>query len=135
MNLIVSQAQGQVPVTVLSVQGDLDGSNYQTLIAKVKALYQSGVRHLILDMSACPYMSSSGLVAIHSASLLMRGDQPPDPQHGWAAFHAIAEEESAVQANVKLLNLQPKVDRTLEMAGMKEFFGIFSDLDAAVASF
>jgi anti-anti-sigma regulatory factor len=135
MNLSISQVQGRVQVTVLSIHGDLDGSTYTSLIAKVKELYQAGTRHLLLDMSLVAYMSSSGLVALHSAALLMSGEQPPDPEDGWGSIHAAVEGEAGLQKNVKLLNPQPRVDRTLEVSGMKEYFEIFTDLNAAVASF
>ena len=135
MNVSASQAQGRVPVTILSIQGDLDGSNYQDLIAKAQELYQAGTRRLILDMTGLRFMSSSGIVALHSIALLMRGDQPPDPAQGWAAFHAVARDSAELQQHVKLLNPQPRVDRALEVAGLKTFFEIHTDLATAVASF
>ena len=36
MNITVSKEQGRVPVTVLKVDGQLDGQNYQELIAKAR---------------------------------------------------------------------------------------------------
>lgn len=136
MNLTVDQAQGRVPVTVIGIHGDLDGSNYQTLIAKAKEIYDAGVRRLVLDMSDMPFMSSAGLVALHSIVKLLQGGKAPDPESGWEAFHAIGRDRDAGQQSVvKLLNPQPKVDKTLDMTGMKTFFEIHTDLAAAVASF
>jgi anti-anti-sigma regulatory factor len=135
MNINTSQAEGRVPVTVVSLQGDLDGSNYQDLIAKAKELYAIGTRHVLLDMTHVPFMSSAGLVALHSIVRVMRGDQPPDPEQGWAAFHAVAQESGGSQQQVKLLNLQPKVERVLQTAGMKDFFDAHTDLATAIAAF
>ena len=136
MNLTIDQAQGRVPVTILGIHGDLDGSNYQTLIEKAKELYNAGARYLLLDMSNMAFMSSAGLVALHSIAKLLGGEQPPDPESGWEAFHAISRDQSAgAQRNVKLLNPQLKVDRTLDMTGMKSFFEIHSDRETAIASF
>jgi anti-anti-sigma regulatory factor len=136
MNITVENAQGRVPVTVLELHGDLDGSNYQEVISRTRDLYGTGMRHLLIDMGDMPYMSSAGLVALHSVILLLRGEQPPDPESGWSAFHAIAREQGGgVQNAVKLLNPQPRVRRTLEMTGMQEFFEIFTDRQAAVESF
>jgi len=135
MNINISQAQGRVPVTILGLQGDLDGSNYKALIAKAQELYKAGAKHLVLDMTSVPFMSSAGIVALHSVALLMRGDQPPDPEQGWAAFHAVARDVSELQQHVKLLNPQPRVERTLQVAGLKTFFEIHTDLATAVASF
>ncbi len=136
MNITVENAQGRVPVTILELHGDLDGSNYQEVIAKARDLYGAGMRHLLIDMGDTAYMSSAGLVALHSVILLLRGEQPPDPESGWSAFHAIAREQGGgVQKAVKLLNPQPRVRRTLEMTGMQEFFEVYTDRQAAVESF
>jgi len=136
MNIIVENAQGRVPVTILELHGDLDGSNYQEVIARARDLYGAGMRHLVIDMGDTAYMSSAGLVALHSAILLLRGEQPPDPESGWSAFHAIAREQGGgMQKAVKLLNPQPRVRRTLEMTGMQEFFEVYTDRQAAVESF
>ena len=81
-------------------------------------------------------MSSSGLVALHSIALLMRGEDTPDPEHGWEAFRTLdRDRDGGVQRHVKLLNPQPQVDRSLEITGLKGFFEIHTDLDTAVASF
>ena len=81
-------------------------------------------------------MSSSGLIALHSIALLMRGDEPSDPEYGWEAFRALGRDQgSETQEKVKLLNPHPRVDRSLEISGMKNFFDIHTDLDAAIASF
>ena len=134
MNFSTNQVSGRVPVTVLTLQGELDGSNYLDLIAKARELYQSGARYLVLDMSQVPFMSSAGIMALHSAALIMQGSQAPDPEQGWSALHDVTE-KSKIQTSVKLLNLQPKVDRTVQLAGMKAFFEIYTDLTAAAASF
>ena len=136
MKITTSQAQGRVPVTILSLQGNLDGSNYQAVIAKANEVYTAGAQNLLIDMGEVPFMASSGLVALHSIALIMRGEEPPGPEAGWGAFHAIdRDRDSGLQQHLKLLNPQPTVDRTLEMTGMKEFFEIHTDLEAAVASF
>jgi anti-anti-sigma regulatory factor len=136
MQLTVETAQSRVPVTVLGIQGDLDASNFEDVIAKAKALYESGVRYLLLDLSAMPFMGSSGVVAIHSVAMLIRGETPSDPEMGWHAFHEIDHDRRAgKQQAVKLLDPQPKVNRTLQMTGMDEFFEIYTDRQAALASF
>ena len=123
-------------VTVLTIEGDLDASNFQDAINKAQEIYDSGERNLVVDMSAVNFMSSSGLVALHSIALLMQGEETPDLQAGWGAIHAVARDrDSGKQSNLKLVNPQPKVMATLEITGMDEFFEIFGDLDAALDSF
>jgi anti-anti-sigma regulatory factor len=136
MHMTLDQAQSSVPVTILAIHGDMDASNFEEVIARAKELYQAGVRYLLVDLSDMPFMGSSGLVALHSIALLMRGEEPPDPEAGWQAFHTIEQSRgSGVQQHVKLLNPQPKVMRTLEMTGIDEFFEIHTDRQAAVDSF
>jgi anti-anti-sigma regulatory factor len=136
MNISVREMQGGVPVTVLGVQGDLDASNYQDLIAKATEVRGAGAKDILLDMTNTSFVSSSGLVALHSVALLMRGEQPPSLDEGWGAIQSIHRGlGTGVQAHFKLLGPQPYVVRTLEKAGLIEFFEIHTDLDAAVASF
>ena len=136
IDITILQEQGRVPVTVLQLHGDLDASNYRELIAEVKKLCSAGVEDVLLDLGDVPYLSSSGLVALHSLAALLRGEAPPDPEAGWGVFRAIdRDRESGFQPHFKLLNPQPRVDRVLETVGFKQFFEVHTDLAAAVASF
>ncbi|MBN1992622.1 MAG: STAS domain-containing protein [Anaerolineae bacterium] len=137
MNITIEQTAGKVPVTIMGLHGELDGSNYLDVIAKAKELYSTGTRNLLIDMSDMSFMASSGVMALHSIALLMRGEEPPDPEYGWDAFHAIDRDRGAgVQQHVKLLSPQPAVDRTLTMTGLKgQFFAVHTNRETAIASF
>ncbi len=136
MNISVSTAQGHVPVTILRLDGRLDGQNYQDLIAKAKELYGTGVRDVLLDLGKLTYISSAGIVALHTIALLLRGEAAPDPEQGWAAFKAADRtREAGVQKHLKLFNLQPEVSSVLDMVGFTTFFENYTDLDKAVHSF
>lgn len=136
MEMTIEHAQGRVPVTVLKLAGDLDGSNYRQVIEQAQKLQRSGTRYLVLDLGATPYMSSAGLVALHSIALLYSGSQPPDPEQGWRAIRAVAEAaELGRQPFVKLLNVQPRVSQVLDQTGLLSFFEVHTDSQAAVSSF
>ncbi len=136
MNITAEQSTARVPVTILRLDGDLDGSNFLDLIAATKTAQQNGTQRLLLDLGRVLYMSSAGLVALHSAVQLLRGEQPPDPTAGWSTLKSVAmDKHDTVQQLVKLLNPQPRVTRTLEMSGMNVFFEIYTDEAAALASF
>jgi anti-anti-sigma regulatory factor len=136
MNISASQRQGKVPVSIVQPHGDVDASNYVELINKVKDLSAGGIRNFIIDLSDVPFMSSAGLVALHSIAIMMRGEQPTDPKAGWAALKAMdRSRDRGMQPHVKLLNPQKYVAETFEKAGFTQFFEVFSDLDTAVASF
>jgi anti-anti-sigma regulatory factor len=136
MQMTSEQVQGRVPVTILAIHGDIDASNYEQVIAQARQLFAAGARHLLLDLSDVPFMGSSGVVALHSIALLMRGETPPDPEAGWQAFHAIDHARAGgIQQHVKLFGPQPKVDRTLQMTNLSDFFEIYTNKQAAIESF
>ena len=136
MNITLEQIGGKTPITILCTHGDLDASNYQDLITAARQSHQHGTRSLLLDMSETSFMSSSGLVALHTVALLMQDQALPDPELGWGALHAInASSEGSPQQQVKLLNPQPQVLRALEKTGLKQFFEIYMDRITAIASF
>lgn len=120
----------------MQLRGELDASNYQDVIAKAKEVFDGGARNLLLDLGDLSFMASSGLVALHSVALIMRGDDPPDPEHGWGAFRTIdREKESGLEEHCKILNPQPPVDKALQLTGFKAYLQVYTDLDAALASF
>ncbi len=127
---------GSPSTVILNLNGELDASNYLDVIEQVRRLYDSGARHLVMDLSDLSFLSSSGLVSLHSAALIMRGEEPPSPDLGWSAFHAIASDvEQGFETCCKLVNPQGRVRKTLEMTGFNTFLEIFDDTDAAVRSF
>lgn len=132
-----SSAVADSPSTViLNLDGELDATNYLDVIARVRQLYDDGARELVLDLSDLSFLSSSGLVSLHSAALIMRGEQPPSPDLGWSAFHAIASDiDQGFEAACKLVNPQGRVRKTLEMTGFSSFLEIFDTAEAAVQSF
>jgi len=136
MNISVSQAQGNVPVTVIKLDGQLDGQNYQELIARAQELYSAGGRDFLLDLSDLTYVSSAGLVALHSVALLARGEELPDTEGGWSTFRSMGRSsEAGLQRHVKLLNPRSEVMGVLDMVGFSNVFEIYTDRDEAVNSF
>lgn len=136
MQYSTMQVQGRVPVTVLKLDGRLDGASYLDTIAVARDLYERGVRHIVLDLSDVPYVSSAGLVAIQSIAALFRGEQPPDPEMGWQALHAVEHDrEGGMQSQVKLVGPQPQVSQVLETVGFTRFLEVYSTLEQAAAAF
>lgn len=136
MDMKSSAAPGKPATIILDLDGELDASNYLDVIERVHQLYSDGARQLVIDLSDLSFLSSSGLVALHSAALVMRGEEPPGPELGWSAFHAIATDvERGFETCCKLVNPQGRVRKTLEMTGFNAFLEVFDDTDAAVRSF
>lgn len=136
MDMIVEMGSGTTTVTVLKVRGALDGSNYRDLIAKAKELYAGGDDRLILDLSECPYMSSAGLVALHSIVILLQGGEIADTEEGWAQIHQVVHAPAhGTQSHLVLLNPTPRVAQVLELAGLGQFLPVYNNLDTALAAF
>jgi len=136
MEISVSSAQGKVPVSVVAITGQLDGQNYQDLIGKVKELYEAGTRNVLLDLSGLTYISSAGIVALHTIALMLRGEAVPDPERGWNTVRSMDRtREAGVQQHLKLLSPRPEVTGVLDMVGFTAFFQIFTDRDQAIAAF
>lgn len=138
MNLSVEQITANKPVTVLKIQGELDGSSYLNLIQEAQSLYTAGSRHLLLDLSEMTFMSSAGLVGLHSVVMVMRGQEPPNMEGGWSVIHEISHDvsnSSGQDITCKLLQPQPRVQKTLSMTGFDNILEIHTDRETAVASF
>lgn len=136
MQTTTAQVQGRVPVTVLAPHGNIDGTTYQQLIDEAHNAIAGGARDVLLDLSDVPYLSSAGLMALHSIAALTRGDPLPDPDAGWAALHSMDDDrELGYQPHLKLLNPQPRVNQVLHTVGFDEFLKVYTDRDEAIASF
>jgi anti-anti-sigma regulatory factor len=136
MNISISQVQGKIPVTVIKVDGQLDGQSYQDLITRAREAYEAGWRDFLVDMTDLTYISSAGLVALHSLALMLKGEELPDTESGWAAYRSMSKTSSAGrQVHIKLLNPRSEVSSVLDMVGFTSVFDIFTDLDEAVRSF
>jgi anti-anti-sigma regulatory factor len=136
MNISTVQVQGKIPVTIIKLEGQLDGQTYQDLINKGREAYAAGWRDFLIDMTDLTYISSAGLVALHSLALLVRGEALPDPESGWSAYRSMGKTSTAgKQVHVKLLNPRAEVKSVLDMVGFTSVFDIFTDQEEAVRSF
>jgi len=135
MQITTFQTQGRVAVTVLQPHGDLDAYTYQELIATAQREWKGGARDMVLDLSDVHYLSSSGLVAIHTIARLLKGQEVPDLEAGWSTIHAMEHEAHEAHPHLRLLSPQAPVDKVLAMTGFRKMFDVHADLGAAVAAF
>jgi anti-sigma B factor antagonist len=127
----IEQVEGDAPLTILALEGELDASNFEGLIDTVRRLYDGGARQLLIDLAGLRFMASSGLVALHSIVRIMHGEPPPDPEAGWSALHA---EIGPGQTEVQLCAAQPAVERVLSRTGLDRLFVVHADRDTALAA-
>ncbi len=132
MEITVSQAQGRVPVTIFGIQGDIDVTSYEQLQALAKQSAEAGTQHLILDLSAVPYVSSAGIRAINTIFNLLRRNAPNESDE---AVRRGLRDGTFKSAHLKLLNPSPRVVEVLSIAGIDMLVEIHKDLNTAVAAF
>ena len=129
MEIQKNQVQCQFTLALLGIQGDLDASNYLDLVNKVRELHQGEIKQIILDLSQVRFISSSGVVGLYWSLLLMNGYQVQESEDGWNTLHAVVKESRVLQKRISLVSLQHGVDNTLDMAGIKNYFEIYSDME------
>ena len=122
--ITVSQAQGRVPVTIFHVRERINMSNTAELESMANEAYAKGTRHLLLDLTDAPSVTSAGIRSIISLYRLLEQPAAKDPAS-----------VSAKAAHLKLLNLSAYVREVLTIAGVLEFLETYDDLEQAVASF
>ena len=133
----VEQVEGPSPVTVLALDGELDGSTFDGVIDTIGGLYDAGARKLLLDLSGLTFISSSGLVAIHSAMRMMRGESPPDTEQGWEALRAIRDEveDGKQHTSLRLCGTQEAVQKVLDRTGLGPLIPSYPDRETALTGF
>ena len=120
LNFMVGQEQGNVSVTVLKVEGDIDAATHKTLQDKAAELIDAGTTHILLDLSGVNYMGSAGFRAIHAMTNMLSGG-----------------ESSGLSKSpyLKLLNPTDPVARVIKTLGFDVYLDIYQDRNEAVNSF
>jgi anti-anti-sigma factor len=141
MKITLSKTEKTIPVTILHLEGALDGANYECLIEEAQKLFASGARDLILDLGKLSFISSAGLGALHQVALIFRGKNDHDQKESWGAYRWAAyrsldrDHTRRRHEHVKLLSPSNVVQDVLDMIGFSSLFEIYPDLPLALESF
>ncbi len=136
MDVKIFEEQGKSAVTVMQISGHLDGQTYQSLIAQARKVIDAGAKNILLDLASLAYISSAGLVALHSIALMMRGEKTPNLEQGWSTLKSMDQQsDKDLPKNLKLLNPNQDITNVLEMVGFLEFFEVFTERQKALDSF
>ena len=105
-------------------------------IAEAEKLYNNGAQEILLDLSDLTYMSSAGIIVLHTIAMLFCGQKRIVEEKGWAAAYRALDRDrrKEPQTRVKLLGLNSNVHQDLEMVGFGAFFEIYTDGHQALAS-
>jgi ABC-type transporter Mla MlaB component len=135
MTMDISTEHPAPGLAVISLAGELDGSNFEQVIDAGRRALAAGASRVIVDLGGLTYMGSSGLVAIHSIALLTRGHEPVSPDDGWQAIHDIGSEANDPgEPTVHLAAPTAAVRRVLDRSGMTTLFPVHDDRETAVAA-
>ena len=132
MDIEVSQEQGQKPVTVFRIRGEINIASYQQLEQKAREAQAAGMRDLILDLSDVTYVSSAGIRALDNIFKLLRTDAPEESSE---AMRQGLRDGTFKSPHLKLLNPAPRVLEALSIAGVDMLLEVHHNLQDAVASF
>lgn len=132
MEIKVSTEKGRVPVTVMHVDGNIDAASFEAFQSKAEELIKSGARHILVDLTHAPYVSSAGLRALNIIFNRLRALSPD-----------VSDEEMRAGINagtyksphLKLLNPSKASLVALENSGFSMFIEHFTDLKSALTAF
>jgi anti-anti-sigma factor len=127
MEIAVRHEKGRVDVTVMSIKGDMTIESYDQLLDRVEQEHELGTNDLVIDLKDVPYISSSGLRAIHRIFTLLE-KQDESMRKGMSAG-------TWKSAHFKLANPSKSVLGVLKATGYDYFLDIYDDLEKAIASF
>lgn len=130
MEIHVSHEQGRVPVTVFHVKGNL--TEAETLHAQAQQAFEGGMRYLLLDLREVPFISSSGLRALHRVYMLLRTDAPNESDK---LVGPGIRDGTYKSSYLKLLKPSKAAMEVLSLTGYDMFLDIHQDLKEAIASF
>jgi len=100
-------------VTVVAIDGTVDGTTSDGLLAQLRELVSADRKRLVADFAGVTYTSSAGL----------------------RVLLATVKETRARGGDFRLAALRPDVKRVLDLAGFTSILKVYPDVPAAVASF
>jgi anti-anti-sigma factor len=132
MQLKVSTENARVPVTVVRVEGNIDSASYESFLAGVEESINGGARHVLIDLSQVPFVSSAGLRALN---ILLNRLRTLTPDVSDEEMRKGINDGTYKSPHLKLLNPSKATATTLDSSGFNMFIEEFHDLKGALASF
>lgn len=132
LNIKYENRDARVPVTVVTISGDIDSSNFQNFQTYVDEQVEKGARYILLNFRGVERISSAGLRVIHNLFNKLRNI------HNDVNDDELRKKMSAgtyKSPYLKLTNLAPNVVEVFSLGGFDIYIEMFDDEDAAVRSF
>lgn len=132
MDVIVSQEQGRVPVTVFRIVGRVNLGNATELENKAQQAFENGMRDLLIALAEVLSLTSAGLRAFHFIYRLLSS---ASSEGGGETTQVGAPGKTLRSPHFKFVNPSPPVLKVLTTAGFDMFVEIHTDMQDAIASF
>lgn len=130
MEITMSQVEGNPPVTVIHLHGNVDSTTYEAFQQTALDAIQNGTRNLVIDLEHTPYLSSAGLRALNQIYNSLRDENDTRSQ-----VTAGLAQGSYKSQHLKLAAPTKRVMETLKMSGFDMFLEIHPNLEDALNSF
>ena len=128
----VSQETGRVPVSVLTIDGDIDSSNYEQLDEITGKLIQAGTQYILIDLTEVGFISSAGF---RSFTKIFKDLRSHSMDASEQEMHKGINSGAYKSPYLKLFKPSKLVTETLKIAGFDMLLEIHNDKQAAIASF
>ena len=116
-------------VTILHLEGKLDGQSEDGLIQAAQAEFDAGTRSLLLEFSGVKMVTSAGLRALHTIYKMFT---PLEEIQAWKTEHP---GETFKSPYFKIAQPSPDLHYTLSISGFLHSIYIYPSLKDAVDSF
>jgi len=134
MDIKTFTEKGDVTVTVMHVDGNLDNSTFEAFQTRADELIDSGAHYILVDLSHVPFVSSAGMRALQHIYERLRNLHPDSDLSAEDVKKGIRE-GTYKSPFLKLLSPSKEAAKTFEMTGFDMFIESFTDKDTAIAAF
>jgi len=134
MQIKVFTEKGQVEVTVMHVDGNIDSSTSESFKTKADELIKGGAHYILVDLTHAPFVSSAGMRALQHIYERLRALHPDSDLSDQDMKKGISA-GTYKSPRLKLLNPSREASKTFEMTGFDMYIEIFTNKEEAIASF
>lgn len=134
MQIKVFTEKGQVQITVMHVDGNIDSSTSEAFKSKADELIKSGAHYILVDLTHAPFVSSAGMRALQHIYERLRALHPDSDLSDQDMKKGISA-GTYKSPRLKLLNPSKEASKTFEMTGFDMYIEIFTNKEEAIASF
>lgn len=99
--------QVQIAGNVVRLPPRVDAALYPAVAGAAARVYAEGHPSLVLDLGEVTHLGTAGVFTLHAVAMIMRGQNPPDPEGGWHALRAVAEANRSAGRQERVVALRP----------------------------